>query len=75
MLPAALRRRLDMRPGDDLVVSEEAEGVLRVASRRAASRALIGLAGPAEHSTVEELRAQRQRDAAGEDTDARRSLR
>ncbi len=75
VLPAALRRRLDLRPGEDLVVSEEADGVLRVVSRRAAARALIGLAGRADHSTVEELRAQRQSEAADEDTDAGRSLR
>jgi len=63
-----------VRPGDDLVVSEEADGVLRVESRRAAARALIGLAGPpADHSTVEELRAERRREAAVEEVDARRS--
>lgn len=70
VLPAALRHRLGLRPGDDFVVTEESEGVLRVESRRAAARALIGLAGPIDHSTVEELRAQRRRDGVGEDADA-----
>lgn len=74
-MPAALRRRLDMRPGDDLMVSEEADGVLRVESRRAAARTLIGLAGPVDHSTVAELRAERRREADGEDADALRTSR
>lgn len=75
VLPAALRRRLDMRPGDDLLVTEEADGVLRVESRRAAAHALIGLAGPADQSMVDELRSQRRREAAAEDADARRAPR
>jgi len=73
VLPAALRRQLGMRPGDDLVVSEEVDGALRVESRSAAARALIGLAGPpADHSAVEELRTERRRETAGEDADAER---
>jgi len=72
VLPAALRRRLGMRPGDDLLVSEEPGGALRVESRRAAAQALIGRARPApDHSTVKELRAERRREAAGADADAR----
>jgi bifunctional DNA-binding transcriptional regulator/antitoxin component of YhaV-PrlF toxin-antitoxin module len=66
-----VRHRLGLRPGDELVVSEEADGVLRLASRPTAARALIGLAGSADHSTVEQLRAERRRDAAVEDVDAR----
>lgn len=75
MLPAALRQRLGLRPGDDLMVTEEADGVLRVESRRTAAQALIGLAGSADHSMVEELREQRRHEAAAEDVDARRSSR
>lgn len=67
VLPAALRRRLGIQPGDELVISEEADGALRLASRQAAARALIGLAGSADHSTVEELRTERGHDAALED--------
>ncbi|MDQ3716855.1 MAG: AbrB/MazE/SpoVT family DNA-binding domain-containing protein [Actinomycetota bacterium] len=74
VLPAAMRRRLGLEPGDLLLVSES-DGVLRLASRRAAARGLIGLAGSADHSTVEELRSQRRRDASGEDLAARRSSR
>lgn len=75
MLPAALRHRLDMRPGDQLLITEEADGVLRVESRRTAARALIGLAAPADHSMVEELRAMRRHEAATEDVDATRPSR
>lgn len=76
VLPVALRRRLGVRPGDELVVSEEADGVLRVESRRAAARTLIGLAGTTvDRSTVEELRTQRRRDSAAEDVRARGSPR
>lgn len=71
MLPAALRRRLGLQPGDELVVSEEPGGALRLASRQMAAQALIGLAGSVDHSTVEELRAERRRDASGADADAR----
>ena len=75
VLPAKLRRGLGMRPGDEVLVSEAADGSLRVESRQTAARALIGLAGPADHSTGAELRAQRHREAAAEDADARRSSR
>jgi bifunctional DNA-binding transcriptional regulator/antitoxin component of YhaV-PrlF toxin-antitoxin module len=70
-----MRRRLGMRPGDDFVVTEEADGVLRVESRRTAARGLIGLAGPADRSMVEELRGLRRREAAAEDVDAQGSSR
>ena len=67
VLPAALRRRLGLEPGDDLLVSEEPDGILRVSSRRAAARALIGLAGSLDHSAVDDLRADRTRDATTQD--------
>jgi AbrB family looped-hinge helix DNA binding protein len=66
VLPAEVRRRLEMHPGDELVVTEEAGGALRLQSRRAAARALIGLAGPLTHSAVADLRADRRRDAAAD---------
>lgn len=72
VLPAALRRRLGLRPGDELVVSEQADGALRVESRRTAARALLGLAGPARgESAVEELLAERRRETAREEADTR----
>jgi len=72
VLPAALRRRLGLRAGDELKISEEADGVLRVESRRAAARALIGSAGRMKGSAVEELRAERRRQVAAEDQAAQR---
>ncbi|MGH3267158.1 MAG: AbrB/MazE/SpoVT family DNA-binding domain-containing protein [Trebonia sp.] len=72
VLPAALRRRLGLGVGDEVTISEEADGVLRLQSRRAAARALIGSAGRAERSVLEELRAERRRQAAAEDRDAER---
>lgn len=75
MLPVDLRRRLGLRAGDEVKISEEADGVLRVESRQAAARALIGSAGRLKSSAVEELRAERRREAAAEDRRAKRSSR
>ncbi len=75
VLPVDLRRRLGLRPGDEVMISEEADGALRVESRRAAARALIGSAGRAQRSVIEELRAERRRQAAHEDLDAERGSR
>jgi len=72
VLPAELRRRLGLRAGDEVRISEQADGVLRVESRRAAARALIGSAGRAKRSAVEELRAERRRQAAAEDQNTQR---
>ena len=66
MLPADMRRRLEMHPGDELVVTEEPGGTLRLQSRRSAAHALIGLAGRLEHSAVDDLRDGRRRDPATE---------
>jgi AbrB family looped-hinge helix DNA binding protein len=70
VLPAELRRRLGLRAGDEVRISEEADGVLRIESRRAAARALIGSAGSSGESVLEELRSDRRRQAAAEDEDA-----
>ena len=66
VLPADMRRRLEMRPGDELMVTEEPDGTLRLQSRRCAAHALIGLAGHLEHSAVDDLRDDRHRDTAAE---------
>jgi AbrB family looped-hinge helix DNA binding protein len=73
VLPVELRRRLGLRPGDEVWVSEQGDGVLRVESRRAAARALIGSAGRARRSVVDELREDRHRQAAAEDAAAKTS--
>lgn len=70
-----MRRRLGLRAGDEVRISEEADGVLRVESRLAAARALIGSAGRAELSMVDELRVDRLEQAAAEDQDAERRSR
>ena len=70
VLPADIRRRLEMRPGDELVVTEEPDGTLRLQSRRCAAHALIGLAGHLEHSAVDDLRDDRHRDTAATETTA-----
>ena len=75
VLPAELRRRLGLNAGDEVRISQEAEGVLRVESRRAAARALIGLAGPPGQGVLDELRAERSREAAAEDREAARVAR
>jgi bifunctional DNA-binding transcriptional regulator/antitoxin component of YhaV-PrlF toxin-antitoxin module len=75
VLPVELRRRLGLRAGDEVKITEEADGVLRVESRRAAARALIGSAGETKGAAVEELRAERRVQAAAEDRDAKRSSR
>lgn len=75
MLPVAMRRRLGLRAGDEVRISEAGDGVLRVESRRAAARALVGSAGRAERSMVDELRVERREQAAAEDEDAERGLR
>jgi AbrB family looped-hinge helix DNA binding protein len=75
VLPAELRRRLGLHAGDEVRITEAAEGVLRVESRRAAAEALIGLAGPPGQGVLEELRADRRRDAAAEDRAAARLAR
>lgn len=66
VLPAEIRRRLGLRAGDEVRISEEADGVLRVESRRAAARALIGTAGSSQPSAVEQLRADRRQQAKAE---------
>jgi bifunctional DNA-binding transcriptional regulator/antitoxin component of YhaV-PrlF toxin-antitoxin module len=67
VLPADMRRRLGLQAGDEVSISEESEGVLRVETRRSAARALIGMAGSGGPSAVEELRADRQRERSAED--------
>ncbi len=74
-LPAELRRRLGLHPGDEVKISEQGDGVLRVESRRSAARGLIGSAGPAKRSVLDELRADRRRQAAAEVEDAERRSR
>ena len=43
VLPAALRRRLDLRPGDRLIVTVDADDGFRIVSAREQARRLCGL--------------------------------
>jgi AbrB family looped-hinge helix DNA binding protein len=63
-LPADLRHRLGMQGGDELVVFDERDGVLLLASPEAAARTLIGLVKPGERSAVDELADLRREEAA-----------
>ena len=72
VIPADFRNRLGLRPGDEVRISEESDGSLRVESWRTAAHALIGLAGPLDHSVLEELAADRQEQTAAEDADVAR---
>jgi AbrB family looped-hinge helix DNA binding protein len=73
VLPAEYRRRLGLKPGDEVAITEEA-GVLRVETRKAAARSLIGLAGPAgSRSPLEDLRELRRHQRESEDGDVERS--
>jgi bifunctional DNA-binding transcriptional regulator/antitoxin component of YhaV-PrlF toxin-antitoxin module len=70
-----MRRRLGLQAGDEVKISEDADGVLRIESRRAAARALIGSAGRSKRSVIDELRLERRQQAAAEDQDAERGSR
>jgi AbrB family looped-hinge helix DNA binding protein len=77
VLPADFRQRLGLRPGDEVRMTVESDGVLRVESRRAAAHALIGIASPSTggRSAVELLREDRRLQLAAEEADARRATR
>ena len=70
VLPAEMRRRLGLEAGDVVSITEEDDGVLRVESRRAAARALLGIAGSSDQSSLEDLKADRRRQLEAEDKDA-----
>jgi AbrB family looped-hinge helix DNA binding protein len=74
VLPLELRRRLGLSAGDEVSISAEADGVLRVESRHAAARALIGLAGAPGGGVLDDLREERARQAAAEERDVADTL-
>lgn len=70
MLPAGLRRKLDLRSGDELLAVVDDTG-LRLLPRREAAYALLGSAARAgEPSAVAELLAERRRAARDEGADS-----
>jgi len=52
VLPADFRRGLGLRPGDEVRMTVESDGVLRVEGRRAAAHALIGMAGASPRASL-----------------------
>jgi AbrB family looped-hinge helix DNA binding protein len=71
VLPVELRRRLGLNAGDEVAITEEADGALRIESRLAAARGLIGLAGSLDHASLDDLQAVRREQARAEDKAAR----
>jgi AbrB family looped-hinge helix DNA binding protein len=70
VLPARLRQRLALQPGDRLIVTVDAEGGFRVVSAREQARRLRGLyrdLAP-DRSLADELMAERREEARREDT-------
>ena len=68
VLPARLRQRLDLRPGDRLLVALAAEGGFRVVPAREQARRLCGLyrdLAPGR-SLADELMAERKEEARRE---------
>jgi len=68
MLPSALRRCLDMHPGDRLILTLEPEGGLRATPARQLAQRLLGLYRhvASERSLVDELIAERRQEAERE---------
>jgi AbrB family looped-hinge helix DNA binding protein len=71
VLPAQLRRRLDLHPGDRLILTVEPEGSFRVVAARAQAWRFHGLyrdLAPCR-SLAHELIAERREEAQREDAD------
>jgi len=70
VLPAALRRELGLTPGTRMLASAEPDGSLYLRPYRAvaeAGRGMLAHLAPPEVSTVDELLAERRREAQRED--------
>jgi AbrB family looped-hinge helix DNA binding protein len=72
VLPAGVRRRAGIRPGDRLLVTVEPDGSVRLVRREEAIRRGLGLFADVvpERSLVEELIAERRAEAELEDAEA-----
>lgn len=71
VLPSRLRQRLDLHPGDRLLVTVDTEGGFRIVSAREQARRLFGLyrdLAPGR-SLADELIAERREEARREETE------
>ncbi len=70
VLPSKVRAKLGLKPGSRMLLSAEEDGSLRLRPYRAVadqSRGLLAALAPASDSMVDELVAERRREAARED--------
>jgi AbrB family looped-hinge helix DNA binding protein len=67
VLPAALRRHLDVEAGDELLALVEDDDAVRLVSRAAAIRLARGSLHAPGRSLADELIAERRAEAAAED--------
>lgn len=70
VLPSDVRAELDLKPGTRMLLSTEDDGSVRLRPYRAVAdrnRGMLASMAPAEESLVDELLAERRREAAHED--------
>lgn len=70
VLPSAVRAELGLKPGTRMLLSTEQDGSLRLRPYRSVAdrnRGMLAGLGPAGESMVDELLAERRREAARED--------
>jgi AbrB family looped-hinge helix DNA binding protein len=70
VLPSEVRAAMDLKPGTPMLLSTEADGSLRLRPYRAvadSNRGMLAEIAPKEESLVDELLAERRREAGRED--------
>jgi AbrB family looped-hinge helix DNA binding protein len=70
VLPSEVRAAMDLKPGTPMLLTAEADGSLRLSPYRAVAegnRGMLAEVAPKEESLVDELLAERRREAAQED--------
>lgn len=71
VLPAEVRAQLDLKPGTPMLLSTEGDGSLRLRTYRSvaeSNRGMLADIAPAEESVVDELLADRRREATRDDS-------
>ncbi|MGH8574588.1 MAG: AbrB/MazE/SpoVT family DNA-binding domain-containing protein [Gammaproteobacteria bacterium] len=72
VLPSEVRAEMDLKPGTPMLLRTEADGSLRLRPYRSvaeSNRGMLADIAPADESMVNELLAERRREAAREDSD------